>query len=445
MRADGASRFGENNKWGYFPSASAGWRISQEKFMTKYGWLSDLKLRASYGLTGNFNIPNYGALGTVAYNSYILGNTTPSAVKGAAPSARPNPKLSWEKTNQTNLGIDISILNSAYTLNVDVYNSNTNDLLLNVPVPITTGYTSELSNMGKVNNKGIELGLTVNHAFGKVKWQGNLNYSKNINKVKQLGPGNADIIVNDANVTNAYFITRVGQPIGSYYLPVVLGVFKTQAEVDAYPHYTDVASNYGLATSKPGDFKFKDVDGDGVIDMTKDRAIVGNYMPKFTYGFSNTFTLKNLDMAFTLQGVYGNKILNLSRRYFYNGEGNMNNYVGGVNRWRSESDPGSGWNVRANRVAKGQNGTPSTWLVEDGSYLRIRNITLGYTLSDALSKKANIAKTRIYVTIQNPFTFTKYQGYNPEVSNRSTATSSGVDYGVYPVTRSVIIGLNITL
>lgn len=440
FRADGTSRFGEDNKWGYFPSASVGWKISEEEFMKNVNWVNDLKLRSSYGVTGNFNIPNYGAQGAISNYGYILGGANAAAVNGAAPSSKPNPALRWEKTNQVNFGLDLAVLQNTLTLNVDVYNSNTSDLLLNVPVPISTGYSSELTNIGKVNNKGIEINLGINPDLGNLKWSTNINFSKNINEVKELGPGNADII-RTGSVSNAYFLTRVGHPIGSYYLPVVLGVFNNQAEVDAYPHYIDTPSNNDLATTKPGDFKFKDVDGDGVIDLTKDREIVGNYSPKFAYGFSTSLVYKNFDFSFALQGVYGNEILNLSRRYFYNHEGNMNNYVGALDRWQSESEPGSGWNVRPNRVGKGLNGTTSTWHVEDGSYLRIRNISFGYNVP---LNSSFLTKTRIYVSVQNLHTFTKYQGYNPEVSNNSAATLSGEDYGVYPLARTISMGLNLT-
>lgn len=443
LRADGASRFGANNKWGYFPSASVGWRMSDEEFMKGLTFISDLKVRASYGLTGNFKIPNYGALGSLAYNAYIFGGANPSSVNGAAPNSLPNPDLSWEKTAQVNLGIDGNFYDSKLTVSADLYNSNTFDLLLNVPIPMTTGNSSELRNIGKVNNKGIELNVGTKQKFGKLEWSASANYSKNINEVKELGPGNADIITT-GSVGNAYFITRVGQPIGSYFLPKVLGVFKNQAEIDAYPHYIDAASNYDLATSKPGDFKFEDFDKDGKIDFNKDRQIVGNYMPKFTYGFSTEFRFRNFDLSASLQGVYGNKILNLGRRYFYNHEGNMNNYAGALNHFVSESQPGSGWNVRPNRVGKGQNGITSTWHLEDGSYLRVKNIILGYTLPPEKIRKYYMSNLRIYVSVQNPFLFTKYQGYNPEVSNRNTVTSSGEDYGVYPTAKTTSIGVNIS-
>ncbi|BEG99192.1 SusC/RagA family TonB-linked outer membrane protein [Bacteroides sedimenti] len=444
IRADGASRFGKDNRWGYFPSLSLGWRLSEENFMKSLKFIDDLKIRASYGLTGNFRIPNYGALGQISYYSYVLGGTAPAVIKGAAPSSMPNPELKWEKTSQFNVGFDASMFKNRLTFGLDLYNSNTYDLLLDVPVPMTTGYNTRLENIGKVNNKGVEFNIATNQTMGDVKWSLNFNISKNINEVKELGPGNADII-SSGSVSNAYFITRVGEPIGSYYLPVVEGVFKNQAEVDASLHYVDSPSNYGLADSKPGDFKFKDVNGDNILDISDtDRAIVGNYMPDFTYGFGGSFMWKGLDLNIVCQGVQGNEILNLSRRYFYNGEGNMNNYKGVLNRWKSESEPGSGMNVRANRVSKGQNGITSTWHIEDGSYLRVKNITLGYTLPVSLIKKAFISNARVYLSLQNPFTFTNYEGYNPEVSNRSDVTTNGEDYGVYPLARTTSLGINLT-
>ena len=443
MRADGSSKFGSNNRWGYFPSVSAGWRLSDESFVKSINFISDLKLRASYGLTGNFKIPNYGALGSLSYFAYVFGGATPGATNGAAPSSQPNSDLSWEKTAQANFGIDGTIFGNNLSFSFDYYNSNTTDLLLNVPVPLSTGFSTQLVNIGKVNNEGFEINLGTQQKFGGLTWNASANFSTNKNKVIELGPGNADII-NTGSVANAYFITRVGEEIGSYYLPQQAGVFKTQAEVNAYPHFVDAASNFDLATTKPGDFKFIDADGDKVIDLTKDRVIIGSYQPKFTYGFSTDFEFKGFDLSASLQGVYGNKILNLARRYFYNHEGNMNNYAGAENRWKSESDPGSGENVRANRVGKGQNGITSSWHVESGSYLRIRNITLGYSIGGSFLQRTGITKARFYVTAQNPFIFTDYAGYNPEVSNRTATTTNGEDYGVYPTAKTFSAGINVT-
>lgn len=440
VRADGSSKFGINKRWGSFPSASIGWRVSDESFMSGISFISDLKLRASYGLTGNFKIPNYGALGQMSYFAYVFGT---GVVNGAAPISRPNPNLSWEKTAQTNFGLDAGFWSNRLTLSLDYYNSNTKDLLLNVPVPLSTGFSSELINIGKVNNRGFEVNVGTNYRFGNLVWNASVNFSTNKNKVVELGPGNADII-NTGSVANAYFITKVGEPIGSYFLPKVLGVFATQTEVDAYPHFIDAASNFDLATTKPGDFKFWDADGDGKINLTKDRVIIGSYQPKYTFGFATGIQWNGFDLAVALQGVGGNKILNLGRRYFYNHEGNMNNYAGAVNRWKSESDPGSGKNVRANRVGKGQNGITSSWHVEDGDYLRIRNITLGYSLPSSTTDQWGITKARLYISLQNMFTFTKYEGYNPEVSNRNVSTTNGEDYGVYPTAKTVSVGINLT-
>jgi TonB-linked SusC/RagA family outer membrane protein len=443
IRADGSSKFGSNNRWGYFPSVSAGWRLSDENFVKAIDFISDLKVRASYGLTGNFKIPNYGALGSLSYYAYVFGGATPGATNGAAPSSQPNPDLSWEKTAQTNLGVDGTIFGNNLNFSFDYYNSNTTDLLLNVPVPLSTGFSTQLVNIGKVNNRGFEINLGTQQKFGNLTWNASANFSTNKNKVIELGPGNADII-NTGSVANAYFITRVGEEIGSYFLPEQAGVFRNQAEVDGYPHFVDAASNFDLATTKPGDFKFLDADGDKVIDLTKDRVIIGSYQPKFTYGFSTDFQYMGFDLSASLQGVYGNEILNLGRRYFYNHEGNMNNYAGSVNRWKSESEPGSGGNVRANRVGKGQNGITSSWHIEDGSYLRIRNITFGYSLSGSVLAKSGITKARLYVSAQNPFIITDYEGYNPEVSNRTATTTNGEDYGVYPTSKAISVGINLT-
>src|SRR6218665_3362532 len=442
IRMDGSSKFGANNRWGYFPSASVGWRLNQENFLKDVKAIDELKIRLSYGLSGNFNIPSYGALGSLSYYAYVFGSS-PSVVNGAAPSSRPNPNLQWEKTAQTNLGLDASFFQSNLRLTLDLYNSDTKGLLLDVPVPLSTGFVSQLQNIGQVNNKGIELNLGTAQEFGKLKWEGNLVFAKNVNKVMALGPGNADII-RTGGTTNAYFLTRVGETIGSYYLPRALGVFKNQAEVDSYPHYTDSPANFDFTTSKPGDFKFEDADGNGRFDPNNDRVILGSYLPKFTYGFTSGFQYKNFDLNFALQGVYGNKILNLSRRHFYNHEANQNNYAGAVNRWRSETETGSGFNIRSNRQTKGGGGLPSSWHVEDGSYLRIRTITLGYSLPVVTLKKHSIEKVRFYFVLQNPFTFTGCLGYNPEVTNRSDVATAGEDYGVYPTSKTASMGVNIT-
>lgn len=433
IRADGSSRFGKNNRWGYFPSVSAAWRISGEDFMSSTsGWLSDLKIRASYGVTGNFQIGNYTHLSTMDSDNYILGS---GLVSGYKPTGVENPDLTWEKTGMTNVGLDANLWNGYLTLTAEYYNSNTRDMLLYVPIPHLTGYSTTLMNIGKVNNRGVELQLGSSHSYSNgLGYSFSANFAKNVNEVKALGANDTPII-STGSVAHAYYITQVGHPIGSYYLMTVDGVFKNEEELKAYPHFDN---------TQPGDFRFVDVDGDGVIDLDKDRSIVGNYMPDFTYGFGGSLNYKGLDFEVAFQGVYGNEILNLNRRYLDNMEGNVNGTTAARNRWVSAENPGDGLTNRANRKQKGNNGRTSTWHIEDGSYLRLQNLALGYTIPARITESFKVQKLRVYVSAQNLCTWTNYSGYNPEVSNRSSALTPGEDYGTYPLARTFMVGLNLT-
>jgi len=436
IRADGSSRFGKNHRWGFFPSVSAAWRISAENFMEPTrGWLNDLKLRASYGQTGNFQIGNYTHLATLSPDNYILGNKGGAEVSGYKPTGVENSDLTWEKTGMTNVGIDANLWNGYLTFTAEGYYSMTTDMLLEVPIPHLTGYTTTLMNIGKVNNRGIELQLGSSHSYENgLGYSFSANFSKNINEVKALGANDTPII-KSGSVAHAYYITEVGKPIGSYYLMTVDGVFKNEEELKAYPHF---------ANAQPGDFRFVDIDGDGEIDLDKDRTIVGNYMPDFTYGFGGSIDFKGFDLQIAFQGVYGNEILNLNRRYLDNMEGNVNGTIAARNRWVSADNPGDGLTNRANRKQKGNNGRTSTWHIEDGSYLRLQNLAFGYTLPSRLTEKAFISKLRFYISCQNLFTWTNYSGYNPEVSNRSSALTPGEDYGTYPLARTFMAGVNLT-
>lgn len=436
IRADGSSRFGKNHRWGFFPSVSAAWRISAENFMEPTrGWLNDLKLRASYGQTGNFQIGNYTHLATLSPDNYILGNKGGAEVSGYKPTGVENSDLTWEKTGMTNVGIDANLWNGYLTFTAEGYYSMTTDMLLEVPIPHLTGYTTTLMNIGKVNNRGIELQLGSSHSYENgLGYSFSANFSKNINEVKALGANDTPII-KSGSVAHAYYITEVGKPIGSYYLMTVDGVFKNEEELKAYPHF---------ANAQPGDFRFVDIDGDGEIDLDKDRTIVGNYMPDFTYGFGGSIDFKGFDLQIAFQGVYGNEILNLNRRYLDNMEGNVNGTIAARNRWVSADNSGDGLTNRANRKQKGNNGRTSTWHIEDGSYLRLQNLAFGYTLPSRLTEKAFISKLRFYISCQNLFTWTNYSGYNPEVSNRSSALTPGEDYGTYPLARTFMAGVNLT-
>lgn len=443
LRADGSSRFGKNNRWGYFPSASAAWRFTGEDFFKKldWSWFDDGKLRASYGKTGNFNIGNYQHLSTMSSDDYVFGSGQGILSPGYKPDGIDNPDLTWEKTDMINVGADISFLNGYLRGSVEYYTANTNDMLLNVPVPRPTGYQNTLMNIGQVKNRGWELSLTSAHSYSNgFNYSVSANWAKNINEVKKLGANDTPIITT-AGVDHAYYITQVGGQIGSYYLLVKDGIFKNEEELRSYPHFD---------TTKPGDFRFVDVDGDGVLDVEKDRAVVGNYMPDFTYGFSGTAGYKGFDLAIAFQGVYGNEIMNLTRRYLDNMEGNQNGTRLQLDRWQSAENPGNGEVNRANRKQSGYNARTSTWVIEDGSYLRLQNLTVGYTLPSKLTRKAYIDKCRLYVSANNLHTWTKYSGYNPEVSNKDKSTDAvnpltpGLDYGTYPLARTFMIGINIT-
>ncbi len=433
VRADGSSRFGDNNKWGYFPSASAAWRVSGEPFLADAGVLSNLKLRASFGTTGNFQIPNYGSVGLLGFTDYVVGGN--QLAIGLAPNTPSNPDLSWERTTMVDFGIDVGLFNDAIYLELDYYNADTRDLLLNVPVPMSSGFTSELRNIGEVTNRGFEASLTLRNRLGELGWSLNGNFATNTNEVKSLAENVPQIIVG-GGTGSAQWITKPGEPIGSYYNPVYDGVFLNQAEIDEYPH---------VPNARPGDLRFLDLDGDGEINFANDRRIQGNYLPDYTLGATLTLDFRGLDFSAALQGAYGQEVLHLFRRYIFNQEGNMNLMRGALNRWQSEAEPGDGQTNRANRLQTGSNGQTSNWHLEDASYTRIRNLALGYSFPASLLQRPRLSRLRAYVSVQNPFTFTDYLGYNPEVNSRpDSALNPGEDYASYPLARIYSFGLNVS-
>ena len=433
FRRDGSSRFGSQNKWGNFPSASLGWRIGQEKFMAPLGAVSELKLRASYGLIGNNQIPDYASVGLIYGSNYILGSGDGSITSGLAQGSLGNPSLGWEKAKEVDLGLDLGLFSNRIYLTADYYNKLTSDLLLNVPVPLSTGYETALRNLGSLRNKGVELSLeTRNVKSSKFTWTTNANISFNTNRVESLGAGDTPIIVaNRAQENSLTHITQVGSPLGSYYGYIFDGVYKTQAEVDGSAH---------LPNTYAGDSKFRDLNNDGVINDL-DKTIIGNNLPKFTYGLTNSFTYGNFDLGVSLQGVQDVQVINLVKRSAYRNNGAaFNNY------WRSPDQPGNGRNYTPSSSAN--NRVISSWLVEDASFLRIKNITLGYRFGKLLNGTF-IRSARAYVNVQNLYTFTNYTGYNPEVNTTegdpyiSSALTPGIDYGTYPMARTIVFGLNL--
>lgn len=410
MRADASSRFGANNKWGYFPSVSGGWIVSKENFMSKIDWISNLKLRASWGQSGNQEIPN---------NAF---ETLVSTTGGIVNIIRyGNPDLKWETTTQTNLGLDLSILKNKLSMSADYFDKNTTDILLSVNLPaVSVGVIeSTIVNAGAVSNKGFELGLNFqdnDHAF---KYNINANAATLTNRVNKLQTY-VDNIIDDRSRTR----TEVGQAISSYYGLVSDGIYQNTSDINS-----TLFSNTN--NTQPGDIKFKDLNGDGQINAD-DRAFIGNPIPKLTYGFSFTGEFQNFDFSFLLQGVEGvdryndlKQIINYDSRPF-------NSMVSVLDSWNGEGSSNT-----TPRVTFNNNGgaNVSSVFVEDASYLRLKNIEIGYTFN---TKVTGINNLRIYASSQNLFTITKYTGLDPE-------STSLIDMGTYPQSTAFILGLQVQL
>ena len=433
LRRDGSSRFGAGNKWGIFPSVSAGWRVTEEPFFQNVGPVSDLKFKASYGQTGNFNIGNYGHIGLMTNDNYAFGSGSGNLVSGLAPATFSNSALTWEKSEQINVGVDLGLFEDRIFMTAEYYSTTTSGLLLNIPIAKATGFATALLNIGEVANRGFELALQSKNLVGEFKWSTSLNFSANRNEVLALGQNDDPII--SAGLRPGTHITRVGEPLGSFYGFQFDGIYQTEDEIAAGPSW---------GNERPGDFKIKDVDGNDVIN-NDDRTIIGNPYPDFIYGITNRFSYKNFDLNIIIQGSEGNDIINLQKRFIGNVTGAFNNFDEILQRWRSPEEPGNGEVPRANRSPKGRNNAaPNSYRVEDGSFLRVRNITLAYNLPSSLLNNIPLTRTRVYFSVQNAFTFTNYQGYNPEVNvTGNNPLTPGVDYGTYPVTRVFTLGVNL--
>ena len=430
IRADGCSRFGASNRWGYFPSGSLAWRASEESFLSEISWLDNLKLRLSYGVTGNNQIPNYGAVGLLGYSSYVSGS---EVQQGIYTNTFPDKELKWEKTGQTNLGLDAGILKQRIMFSLDVYYSKTRDLLLDVPMPVLTGFQSTLTNIGELQNKGIEFMVSTKNLDGDFKWTTDFNIFANRNEVLKLGENDAPIDINVSSMTSR---TAVGHPIGTYYGYIFDGVIMTQAEIDnnSYPVWPG---------SEAGDPKVRDVNKDGKIDAD-DRTYIGNYQPDFSWGLTNTFSYKGVELSFMLTGVQGNEILNHNSRFLKTFNGDRNAYKITTNYWKSESDPGNGQIFKPRVTQNTVQAQGSTYWVEDGSFVRIKNIRVGYNMPQSILSKINISGIKLYVNLENVYVFSDYQNYDPEGSTYQAGTLVGFDYGAYPNPFVATAGINLT-
>jgi TonB-linked SusC/RagA family outer membrane protein len=430
IRRDGSSRFGADNRWGTFPSASVGWRVSEETFMKNVKFVSDLKIRASYGLTGNNAIGDYRAVGFLGNTNYVIGN---AQTPGLARSTFTNSTLGWESMKQVDVGIDFGLFGNRILITADYYDKRNTDMLFSIQTPAATGLTSALVNLGEVQNKGFEFAITTRNLTSAFKWTTNFNITFNKNKVLAMST-DAERIFSTSGGRAVYAITQVGDPIGSFFGRRTIGVFQTDEEATAY-------GKQPLA--KGGDFKWADINNDGRID-DNDREVIGSPHPDFFFGFNNNFSYKGFTLDIMANGMVGQQIYNST--FGINNSGVQNNlkevYEG---RYVSPSQPGNGVYARTIRGSRNNNNVFSSSYLFSGSFLRIRNISMGYNLPSKLLSPLNLGGVRLYATVTNAFTFTKYNGYDPEVSNSGDdLRAAGLDFGTYPQSRTYTFGVNLS-
>lgn len=443
FRSDGSSRFGENSKWGNFPSFALAWRLSDENFMKNINWLNNLKLRSSYGVTGNNEIGDYSHYAIVksrSYNQYPLGLGLGATVGGISPTNFANKNLTWETTTQVDFGLDAGLFDGRLEFSFDIYNKKTDNLLYNVIIPDISGFNSALQNIGKIENKGWEVSIVSRNIQKRnIFWETKLSLSHNNNKVLSLSGAVGDRVFGSTAGGGSTNVTMIGYPIGSFWGYLSDGIYVNNQEVLDYP------ITAGGVSPSPGDRRYIDLDNNQILD-DNDMTIIGNPLPDLSFGLTNNFKIGNFDASLFINGMYGNEVLNLTKRYFTRGRGDENGTVDYYNnRWKSESEPGDGNTTRAiyptNQYA---NGRVASNLVEDGSFIRLSNLTLGYTVDKYKFEPIGVENIRFYLTIQNLYTFTKYSGFDPEVSaNGVNPLSAGIDSGSYPIPRTFMLGLNI--
>ena len=418
FRADGSSVFGPDKRWGYFPSFSLGWRVSKESFLKNSEVLSDMKLRAGWGIVGNDQIQNYAFFGRVGSGAnYPIGGTIQP---GTFPSSIENLELKWEESNQTNFGIDISLFNSKINLTADAYIKRTKDLLYNAPLPNATGFTSAIQNIGELENKGIEFTInSENISNENFNWNSNFNISFNRNKITSL----VDSDVFEGSIAGGRgeaALIREGEPLG-----ILFGYI------------------YGGVDPQTGNAFYIDQNGASTFSPSADdRIIIGDANPDFTYSATNTFKYKNFNLMIYLQGSYGNDMLNATRIETEGLIDQKNQSISVLNRWRQ---PGDITTIPRAVFGNSDNSRVSTRFIEDASYLRVKAVTLGYSFSKSALEKINISALRLYVTGENLLTFTNYSGFDPEVNAfGGSNTVRGIDFGTYPQARTTIFGLSVT-
>ena len=440
FRRDGSSRFGDNNKWGNFPSVSLGWNIKNESFLRNVDWLSTLKLRGSWGLNGNDAIGDFRyAVYMNSGNNYVLGsgaNGSETIQTGTKPSGLANPDIKWEESRQVNVGIDFAVLNNRLTFTADWYNKKTRDMLFDMPVPGYAGDSAPIGNVCDMVNKGVGFEIGWRDKAGNFNYHISANATYNKNELTYLGDDSAALYASSHKIGQ---LSRgiVGLPFPYFYGFKTDGIFQNMDEVNAH-----VNSNGELLqpNAEPGDVRFVDFDNNGVLN-DDDRTMIGKGMPDWTFGLNFGFEWKGLDFNILLQGQAGCEVFNVTRRtdlYYINLPKTI------LNRWTGEGTTNS--QPRFTFDSANQNYRVSDMWLEDGSFLRARNVQLGYTLPQQWTKKAGISRLRVYLQAENLFTLTKYTGCDPEVTggNSGYGTEVGVDRGVYPQSRTFSVGVNLT-
>ncbi len=417
LRCDGSSRFGKDNRYAYFPSASFGWRVSQESFMPKTKWVDDMKVRMSLGTTGNQNIGDYSTYGLYALGANYTFNGT--IYPGTKPSTIGNSSLKWESTKQFDLGLDYSFLNYSITITADYYIKRTNNLLVSVDLPRSTGFSNGIQNIGEIDNRGFEFAIkTKNIVKSNFSWITNFNISSNKNTIINIGGAEKVIYAGDIPDRGYSVILKEGGSIGQFYGFVSQGV--------------DPAT---------GNVVFADLNGDGQI-TDADRKVIGNATPKFIAGLTNTLTYKNFDLDFLFQAVYGNQVLNATRIETEGMNDVKNASAATLRRWKNPGD------ITDMPVAMfgdpNKNSRISDRFIEDGSYIRLRNVTLSYHVPLKWIPKFKVQRFDVYISGQNIWLKSKYSGYDPEVNrDGGSSISQGIDYGTYPQYRTIIGGVKI--
>lgn len=437
IRRDGSSKFGKNNRYGYFPSFSLGWNVAEEKFMENVHWLDQLKLRGGYGVLGNQEIDNYQYSSTITTGiNYPDGNG--GLLQGAFPKNFANPDIKWEETAMTNVGIDFMAFNNRLSLTADYYVKNTKDILLTVPIPISSGGANDpIRNAGKIRNNGFEFNLGwMDQPNPDISYGINLIGSFNKNKVIAMGSESGSIKGGSTNQNITTSETKAGYPIGGYWLISTAGYFNSQEEVDAYAKDGKKIQ----PAAEPGDIKFVDANNDSVIN-DDDRVFQGSPFPDFTFALNGNMRYKNFDLSIGLQGVLGNKIYNATRQTLEDVTKGSNFLASCLDYWTPEnknaSHPRLTWDD-PNRNTRAE----SDRYLENGSYLRLRSVQLGYTFPQTWFKGA-IQHARVYINAENLFTITSYSGYSPDV-NADNANYRGFDNFIYPTNRTFMLGLNVT-